>query len=429
MSTVATMGKDMRTRWPGVYVRHQKACRARAREGARCNCRAGYIARVYDRGTRSYVISPTLRTGAAAAAWRLDTLGRLDRGELPEVRTTLRLGQAAERFVEAAREGRALTKHGRRYKRSAVDDLDGALQVHVIPALGRKRLTDVRRGDVQQLIDDIAPKLSGSRVRTVVNALRSLYRWAQERDLAANDPAARVRLPAMDATPRERVATPRELAGLLDLLEETDRLVYALAAYATARAQEIRALRWDDVDLELGTVRLGGDPDARKAIASLRLVPLVKPIWALLRAEYLRQGRPAGAARVCPPRYHAASGELSTSGVQRRARAAWGWTWAPGRAGKPGLWVAGPDALAPIGLHECRHTAASWMNAAGVNPKVASLLMGHSTPERAAAAAFGAAALTLARYTHTLPGDLEAAREQLDRYLARELAAGQRTGS
>lgn len=71
--------------------------------------------------------------------------------------------------------------------------------------------------------------------------------------------------------------------------------------------------------------------------------------------------------------------------------------------------------LTPIGLHESRHTAASWLNAAGVNPKVPSGLMGHSTPERAAAS--GAAGITLSRYTHTLPGDVERAREQLDPYL------------
>lgn len=62
------------------------------------------------------------------------------------------------------------------------------------------------------------------------------------------------------------------------------------------------------------------------------------------------------------------------------------------------------------------------MNAAGVNPKVASYLMGHSTPERAAAAAAGAPGITLGRYTHMLPGDLERAREQLDGYLAERLA-------
>jgi acyl transferase domain-containing protein len=60
------------------------------------------------------------------------------------------------------------------------------------------------------------------------------------------------------------------------------------------------------------------------------------------------------------------------------------------------------------------------MNAAGVNPTIASLMMGHSTPERAAAAAAGAAGITLTRYTHALRG--ERARNQLDDFIAAALA-------
>src|ERR1700722_10197627 len=76
--------------------------------------------------------------------------------------------------------------------------------------------------------------------------------------------------------------------------------------------------------------------------------------------------------------------------------------------------------LQPIGLHDLRHTAATWLDSAGVSPKVASILMGHSTPERQA----GAAQITLARYTHLMPDAIEKARAQLDRWLAAESAKG-----
>ena len=70
--------------------------------------------------------------------------------------------------------------------------------------------------------------------------------------------------------------------------------------------------------------------------------------------------------------------------------------------------------MRPITLQEARHTAATWLDAAGVSPKVASYLMGHSTPARQ----YGAADITLRRYTHTLPADIEQARKTLARYLA-----------
>ena len=55
---------------------------------------------------------------------------------------------------------------------------------------------------------------------------------------------------------------------------------------------------------------------------------------------------------------------------------------------------------------------------AGVSPKVASQIMGHKTPEYQP----GAARITLARYTHMLPRELERARELLDKFLVERSA-------
>ncbi len=81
-------------------------------------------------------------------------------------------------------------------------------------------------------------------MRSVVNAVRSLYRWAQDRDLANHDPAALVRLPAMNATPIERVASPAEFAQLLAALPLEMALPYALAGYGMGRRVQIIHLDW-----------------------------------------------------------------------------------------------------------------------------------------------------------------------------------------
>jgi integrase len=62
--------------------------------------------------------------------------------------------------------------------------------------------------------------------------------------------------------------------------------------------------------------------------------------------------------------------------------------------------------LEPIGLHESRHTPATWLDHAGVSPKVASTLMGHKTPEYQP----GAASITLRR-------------DLLDAFLAERMAS------
>lgn len=68
------------------------------------------------------------------------------------------------------------------------------------------------------------------------------------------------------------------------------------------------------------------------------------------------------------------------------------------------LWTR--KGLTPITLHECRHTYASLMIAAGVNFKALSDFMGHSD-----------IAITLDRYGHLLPGAGDEAAELLDEYL------------
>ena len=389
-------GRDTKTRTSGIYARHKHRCAVNGDRSARCTCKPSYFGACWDTRHRRPVKTRLMPSIEAARSARVDLQRRLDEGELP-IETGIRLQEARERFVAAAREGRALNKHGHRYKRRALDDIEECLRVHVEPRLGSKRLSQIRRGDVQAIVDELAPTMSGSRVRSVVNAIRSLYRWAQDRDLANHNPAALARLPAMDATPIERVASPAEFAQLLATLPTEDALPYALAGYGMARRAQIVRVRWHDVDLNLGAIEWGVEWEARKYEASRRIVPTVPPLLALLKRAYLEQGRPDGSQLVCPPRYRAKYGLLSTKGLAERAHRAWK------QAG-----------VQPITLQEARHTAATWLDAAGVSPKVASYLMGHSTPARQ----YGAADITLRRYTHTLPEDIEQARKTLTRYLA-----------
>lgn len=293
----------------------------------------------------------------------------------------------------------ALNKHGRRYKASALRDIEGGLHLYVLPAFGAMRLCDVRRGDCQALVDQLTPRLSGSRVRSVVNAIRTIYRWAHERDLVETDPAARVRLPAMNAVPRSRVATPGEMVALLSALDPEDAIPYALAVYTTARRAEIRTLRWRDLDFDRMSIHLGEDEAGRKSEAARRVVPMVEPLKALLEPLWKSLGVSDGAGLVCAGRRRGGrnGGALSFEALQVRADRAW----------------ADAD-LARITAHECRHTCITWLDAAGVRPKVVSAIAGHSSP-----ATLGAPRITQERYTHVLPGDVEAARDLLNAYLAR----------
>lgn len=73
--------------------------------------------------------------------------------------------------------------------------------------------------------------------------------------------------------------------------------------------------------------------------------------------------------------------------------------------------------LEPIGLHECRHTFASLIIAAGVNAKALSTYMGHSS-----------VTITYDRYGHLMPGSESEAANLLDAYLERAVDAASGAG-
>lgn len=131
------------------------------------------------------------------------------------------------------------------------------------------------------------------------------------------------------------------------------------------------------------------------------------PIAATLR-DYLDQhllavewseGLVFGASAVSP---------FSPTPVRDRAYAAWGWSRVRMRGAGDNWRKARPDALERITMHECRHTFASLMIAAGANAKALSTYMGHST-----------VAFTLDKYGHLMPGNEDEAAGKLDAYLAR----------
>jgi integrase len=315
----------------------------------------------------------------------------------------LSLGQAHSRFIADCRAGIARNKRGRPYKAKAILDLDSSLKR--LPSETRLALLDdLGRGEIQRAVDELLREgLSSSRIASIVNAVRSLYRWAICREIGLESPASQIQLPACDSKERDRFAKPGEFAELIGRLAPADALPFALAAYGTARSQEIRALCWPQVDLTHRVPLLADDEDARKSETARRIVPIARPLQKRLEAEWVRQGRPKG-GRVCPPRNRSRSGMVSLDQMQKRVIRLWK--------------VLG---LTPIGLQDSRHTAATWLDHAGVTPKVASAFMGHKAPSRDLNP--GAAPITLRRYTHVLPGELERARDQLDAFLADREAA------
>jgi integrase len=393
------------SRSTGIEVRHSRACPARA--DAPCRCKPTYQANVWSSREHKR-IRRTFATEAAARAWRQDAQVALRRGTMraPSA-TTLR--EAANAWLAGAKDGSVRTRSGDVYKPSALRGYEAALRDRILPALGAVKLSEIQRRDVQDLADRmLAQGLDPSTIRNALMPLRVIFRRAVARGEVAVNPTSAVELPAVRGR-RDRVASPSEAVELLEALPERDRALWATALYAGLRRGELLAFRWEDVDLAAGVLRVERSWDVKvgaietKTRAGRRSVPTAAALRDYLIEHKLRSGRSEGLVFG-----RSAERPFNHSSIVRRAATAWKRARAE-RAGGLELEAGDPRAgFEPIALHECRHTFASLMIAAGVNAKAPSTYMGHAS-----------VTITLDRYGHLMPGNEDAAAALLDAYLAR----------
>jgi integrase len=372
----------------GIEVRHSRSCAPRA--GRRCTCEPGYRVAVYDAIARRKV-SKTFRTLAEARRWRATAQTQAAKG-VRLAGTAQTLLEAAEAFVEGMASGAIRTRAGEPYKPSVAREYERSLRLHVLLTLGGAKLSKIQRRDVQRLVDELLA--SGADPSTIRNALKPLQvifrRAIEDGDLAVN-PCERLRLPAPRGR-RERIASPSEAAALIAALRSEDRALWGCAFYAGLRRGELRAVRWDDVDLADGLIRVErsmsghGELGGPKSRAGRRSVPIVAALRDLLVDHKLVTRRARGLV-------FGSSGAqpFTPTAVRKRALTAWR------RAG-----------LEPIGLHECRHTFASLLIAAGVNAKAITAYLGHASIQT-----------TFDLYGHLMPGNEEEAVALVDAYLER----------
>jgi integrase len=220
--------------------------------------------------------------------------------------------------------------------------------------------------------------------------LRAIYRRALQRGEVSVNPTTGLELPSVSGG-RDRIATPDECAKLLAALPQHDRALWATAMYGGLRRGELMALRVEDVDLAAGVihVRRGWDPKEGEITTKSgkdRRVPIAVVLRDYLDEHLLNLGWQKGLVFGVT-----AADPYTVTPLTYRATKAW-------KKAK----------LGRITLHECRHTFASLMIAAGVNAKALSTYMGHAN-----------ISITLDRYGHLMPGNEEEAAGLLDAYLER----------
>jgi integrase len=269
-------------------------------------------------------------------------------------------------------------------------------RLHLKPALGTVKLNALTPAHVRGLYREKLEAGSSARtVRYIHTTLHKALKQAVMDGLIPRNATEAVKPPQLSRE-EMRPLTPEQAKHLLQVAHEAgDRLeaLYVLAIHTGLRQEELLGLKWDDVDLEDGSLQVrrtltitksGPVFTAPKTTSSRRSVKLTSNATEALKSHLKRQ-----------------LAEIDRVGS----------LWSPGDADglifasetgepldrravtklkfKPLLKRAG---LPEIRFHDLRHTCATLLLTRNVNPKIVSEMLGHSS-----------IAITLDTYSHVLP--------------------------
>jgi integrase len=229
-----------------------------------------------------------------------------------------------------------------------------------------RRLGEIGRADVHELLDRVVDRGATIMANRVLAALRKLCNWAIERGIIATSPCDKLKAPAAEKS-RDRTLSDdsgdeiNEIKLAWTAFEEVGWPFGPLAKLLLltgARRDEVGCMRWSEVDLK---ARMWIIPPSRSKNKLEHQVPLSAAAIAVLESL----PRIAGSKGFV----FTTTGEASVSGFSK-AKKAFDKLIAESRGGQ-----AIPDWT----LHDLRRTAASGMASLGVPPQVCDACLNHKS--------------------------------------------------
>jgi integrase len=266
------------------------------------------------------------------------------------------------------------------------------VRLHLKPALGRVKLTKLTPAHVQGLYrDKLDSRLTPATVQKIHTVLHKALAQALKWNMIPHNVADAVKAPR-PAPEEMHPLSPDEARKLIEAVRG-DKLeaLYVLAVHTGMRQGELLALKWEDVELNEGVIRIKrtlvrsggriavGEP---KTKGSRRPVHLTGTAVEALRGHLERQ---LDDIERLGDLYHD-HGLVFTSGV--------GTLINPSNLHRRSFAPLLQRARLPqIRFHDLRHTCATLLLSRNVHPKYVQELLGHAT-----------VAITLDTYSHMIPG-------------------------
>lgn len=328
-------------------------------------------------GSRRQKIKSGFRTRKEAEAWFNRKAQEIDEG----------LGVADERkTVESylAEWLHALHAPGSKVKAGALHAYENHVNVHIIPAFGKIKLSDLRPYHIEAAkntwasttrlrVKDKTRVLSSRTVRHIYGTLRAALKRAQRIRLITANPCDMTDAPTSS---REEMNSLNAVSSgaLIAAFEDSPLGVAVTVALGTGlRRGELLALRWSDVDMTVGTLTVQRalehangvtrfkEPKTSRSRRTISLPGFVRESLQRHRMEQAERFLRLGYGRPKP----------ETLIFERGGK-----PWVPNTFGSMFWKIIREANLPPVRLHDLRHSFATMALEAGVDLKTVSEALG-----------------------------------------------------
>ena len=290
---------------------------------------------------------------------------------------------------------------------TTVESYMGVVANHVAPVLGRKRLASLDRQDVQQMLEVVAmkPGVGPRSVQNVRTVLRKAFNDAVAWELIERNPVLHTTIRPVPRSNRHALTVEQAQILFTQVADDRFEALYWLAAIYGLRRGECLGLMWSDVDPDRREIRIlrqivvaGNRPliTELKTKQSRRTLPLLTEIEAALGRRRLREQE----ERLIAGSRWQDHGLIFPSTI--------GTPYQPANMHKQFKRHIAAAGLPDIELHSLRHTAASFLVALNVHPRIAMEILGHTNIKT-----------TMEIYSHAQQAGMREALESVENVLRR----------
>ncbi len=317
---------------------------------------------------------------------------------LPVTNDRITFGQFLDKWLEDSVKSSVREATYYRYTRE--------VRLHIEPTLGKIKLARLSPGDIQALMNGkLKEGLSPASVRHMHAVIRRALEQAYQWQLVPRNVAKLVRPPRVQRY-EAKTLSPEQAAAFLEAVKG-DKLeaLYTVAMALGLRRGEALALKWEDIDMEAGTLRVrhtlkslpggGWDLTEPKSRQSRRTLGLPQFALAALRDHRKRQLE----EKLKQGKQWQDHGFVFTSVI--------GTPLDGDNVYKLFRRLLKDNSLPDIRFHDLRHSCASLLLAKGISPRVIMETLGHSQ-----------ISLTMDTYSHVMPVLMKEAADAMDAILA-----------